>query len=205
MFVSGHAGTKCCGKMLQVVMHSHGYNHCWRESAPRPSTHRGDPYEDGCSDVSRTIAVRGLSKRHGPGTPDATAARCTATATQCSAASRSTASRSTAAACAEHCAGSTEHRARTAERAAVTVASRNAATSAVAHSSAAAAHIFSAACVVSSAKSATAFISAVAEIPISLVAAVSAAAAVPILDTSDTPGDDPSAATTVRPTAMGTL
>jgi hypothetical protein len=200
MFVSGHAGTKCCGKMLQVVMHSHGYNHCWRESAPRPSTHRGDPYEDGCSDVSRTIAVRGLSKRHGPGTPDATAARCTATATQCSAASRST-----AAACAEHCAGSTEHRARTAERAAVTAASRNAATPAVPRSSAAAARIFSAACVVSSAKSATAFISAVAEIPISLVAAVSAAAAVPVIDTSDTPGDDPSTATTVRPTAMGAL
>src|ERR1700722_5263772 len=41
MFVSGNAGTTCCGKMLQVVMHSHGYNHCWRR-VPRDLPRTGE-------------------------------------------------------------------------------------------------------------------------------------------------------------------
>ena len=186
MLVSGNPGTKCCGNVLQVVIQSRGYDHCWRESAPRPSTHRGDDYEDGCSHVSRTVAVRGLSKRDGPGTPDAPTARCAATATECSAASHSA---TTSAACAEHCAGATEH---TAERAATCAATRNAAAAGAAR-------------FIGTAKSPTAVVSAVAEIPVSLVAAVSTAAAVPVIDTGDAPGDNRSAATAICPAAMGAL
>ena len=186
MLVSGNPGTECCGNVLQVVMPSRGYDHCWRESAPRPSTHRGDDYEDGCSHVSRTVAVRGLSKRDGPGTPDAPTARCAATATECSAASHSA---TTSAACAEHCAGATEHNARTAERAATCAATRNAAAGAARF--------------IGTAKSATALVSAVAEIPVSLVAAISTAAAVSVIDTSGTRDDAPSSSEAVRAATVG--
>jgi hypothetical protein len=184
MLVSGNPGTKCCGNVLQVVNQSRGYDHCWRESAPRPSTHRGDEYEDGCSHVSRTVAVRGLGKRDGPGTPDAPTARCAATATECSAASHSA---TTSAACAEHCAGATEH---TAERAATRAATR---TNAAAR----------AARFIGTAKSATALVSAVTEIPVSLVAAVATAPAIPVIDTGDTRNDAPSSSEAVRAAAVG--
>ena len=187
MLVYGNPGTKCCGNVLLVVIQSRGYDHCWRESAPRPSTHRGDDYEDGCSHVSRTVAVRGLSKRDGPGTPDAPTARCAATATECSAASHSA---TTSAACAEHRAGATEHDARTAERAATCAATRNNAAAGTAR-------------FIGTAKSATTFVSAVAEIPVSLVAAVATAPAIPVIDTGDTRDDAPSSSEAVRAAAVG--
>jgi hypothetical protein len=189
MLVSGNPGTSCCGNVLQVVMHSHGYDHCWRESAPRPSTHRGDPYEDGCSDVSRTVAVRGLGERDGPGTADATTARYAATATGCSAAR------------AEHRAGThaptaaADHRTSATER-----ATRSTGTSDPA------ARAASAALFIGPTKPTPALVSAATAVPISvLAAAVPTAAAVPVIDASDAPGDNRSAPTTVRAAAMGAL
>jgi hypothetical protein len=173
--------------MLQVVIRSRGYNHCWRDSAPRPSTRtRGDRYEDGCSDVSCIVAARGLGERYGPRPLDAT--RCTATATECSAANCSTAAAAEpgAGATTGPCPGAAGSRTSAADRAHTSAATRSS----------------GAARIVGAAKSATTFVSAVAEIPISFVAAaISAAAAVPVIDTGDAASDDSSSAAT----AVGTL
>jgi hypothetical protein len=186
MLVSCNTGTRCCGNMLQVVVGSRGYSHCWRESASRPSTHRGDRHEDGCSLVSCSVVARSIRKRRRPG-PFNAAAGCAATATECSAADRAAPDYRPGAA--GPCTGATGPRASATERA----------------RTAAAACVSDATRFVGTAKSATAVVPSVSEVPVPLDAAVAAAAAVPFSDTGGTGDDAPSPSEAVWSAAVGAL
>jgi hypothetical protein len=148
----------------------------------------GDRHEDGCSLVSCSVVARSIRKRRRPG-PFNAAAGCAATATECSAADR--------AAAPGYCPGTAGPRTGATEpRASATERARTAA----------AAGISDAARFVGTAKSATAVVPSVAEIPVPLDAAVAAAAAVPFSDdTSGTSDDAPSSSEAVWSAAVGAL
>jgi hypothetical protein len=136
---------------------------------PRPSTHRGDRHEDGCSDVSCSIVARGFRECRGARPVNATARRA-ATATGCSTANCS-------AAATDYGAGATDRT--------DTPAGARCAPAGTGR-------------LIGTAESATTNVPPVAEVPICDATAVTAAAAVPVVSHSTCTAVQPSAVGALR-------